>query len=99
PRVEKRIEAMGMPEVQERLGLAVAALLADVGLDGVAAEVPHHRRRAEADAMPALLNPPAQIHVVARGPEYRIEDVDLLEHLAPERQVTPRDRSRRPVAH
>src|SRR2546425_7963885 len=83
PRVEERVEAVRMPEIQQRLGLAVPPLLADVGVHGVAPEVPHHGRRAEADAVALLLQSPAEIDVVSGGAEDRIQPADLPEHLAP----------------
>src|SRR5207249_7148593 len=50
---------------QLRLGLPVLPLLPPVRADGVAAMVPDHGRRTEADRPAALPQPPAEIDVVA----------------------------------
>src|SRR5207249_7514611 len=91
PGVPEGVEPLRVLEVEEAFGLAVASLLADVGLDGVAPEVPHHGRGTEGDAVAALLKAPAHIHVVAGRAVDGIEPADLLEHLAAERHVAARD--------
>ena len=53
-------------------------LLAQVGADRVAAVVPDHRRRAEAERPAALLQPPADVDVVAGHAELRVEPADRL---------------------
>src|SRR6185312_15079794 len=50
-RLAEEVEAKGMLAIDQRLGFAIAALLADIGFDRVAAEMPDHRRRAEADGV------------------------------------------------
>src|SRR5215217_4797954 len=65
--------------LQQRFCLAVALLLLPICSDRIAAVVPNHRRRAEAKSPPPLLKPPADIHVVARHPESRVEAANRLE--------------------
>ena len=64
---------------QQRLGFSVALLLAQIGANGVAAMMPNHGRGAEAQRPPALLQAPADIHVVPRDPELGIKSSDRLE--------------------
>ena len=52
-------------------------------------------RRAEADRPAPLLEPPADVDVVAGDPELRIEAADRLERLAPEGHVAARGCARR----
>ena len=66
-----------MPPHQHRLGLAVAALLAQVGPERRTPVMPDERRRAEADAVAAFLQAPANVHVVAGAMENGIEAADL----------------------
>src|SRR6185295_17007181 len=78
-RIAERVEAVRVAEVQERLGLAVAALLPDIRLDRIAPEVPHHGRGAPADAVAEILQAPADVDVVPGGAVHRVEAPDLLE--------------------
>src|SRR5512133_1875825 len=82
---------LGPLALQLGLGGAVAALLAPVGADRVAAVVPDDGRRAEAEGQAALPQPPADVDVVAGGTESRIEAADLLERLPAEGHVAPGD--------
>src|SRR2546428_12770767 len=91
PRVAQGVEAIGMPEVEQRLGLAVPALLPDVGFHGVAPEVPHHGRGAEPDAVAVILKSPAKIDVVTGGAENGVESADLLEYVTAKRHVAAGD--------
>src|SRR6266540_825906 len=77
--------------LEQGLSFAVPLLLLPVGPDRVAPVVPDHRSRAEPDGPPLLLQAPAEIHVVARGPELRIEPADRLEGGSAERHVAPGD--------
>jgi hypothetical protein len=61
---------------QQRLSLAIAALLLYVISHGIAAKMPNQRRRAEADLVAFVLKAPANIHIVARGAEDRIKPGD-----------------------
>src|SRR6185437_363421 len=54
----EKIEADRVLRIDQRLGFAVAALLADIGFDRVAAEMPDHGRRAEADRVARILEAP-----------------------------------------
>ena len=53
--------------------------------------VPDHRGGAEADPPARVLEPPADVHVVAGHPERRVESTDRRERRAPERHVAARD--------
>ena len=85
------VEVLRMPPFQDGLGLAVARLLLEVGADRVAPVVPDEASRAEADPVAALLEPPADVHVVAGLPEDRVEAADLLQRPSVERHVAARD--------
>jgi hypothetical protein len=76
---------------QHRLGLAVALLLLEVGPHRGAPVVPDESRRVEPDAIPPLLQPPAQVHVIARLREDGIEPANLLQRPLVERHVAPGD--------
>src|SRR5260221_13778381 len=58
---------------QQRLGLRIVLLLPPVGAHRVAAVMPHHRRSGETQGPAALLQPPADIDIVASKTETRIE--------------------------
>src|SRR5260221_4128434 len=88
-----------MPAVDERLGLAVAALLAEIGLYRVAAEVPDDGSRAEADSVAGILKTPADVDVVAGGAIDRIEAAEAEQQIAPERHVAAGDMLGDVVAH
>ena len=80
-----------MLRIDERLGLAVAALLVDIGFDRVAAEMPDDRRRAEADRVAGILKPPADVDIVAGGAIDRVEPAEAEQGLAAERHVAAGD--------
>ena len=69
-----------MLEVEERLRLAVAHLLLEIGADRVSSEVPDDCDRAEADRIAGVLQAPAKIDVVAGGGIEDVEAADLLQH-------------------
>src|SRR5439155_17537079 len=73
------VVALGPLALQQRLGRAVATLLAQVGAHGRAAMVQDDGAGAEAGAPAVLLQPPADVDVIARGAELRIEAADRLE--------------------
>src|SRR5207302_3639473 len=77
--------------LQYRLRPAVPDLLPPVGADRVPAVVPDHGGRAEAERPAPRLEPPADIHVVAGGPELRVEAADRLEAGLAERHVAAGD--------
>ena len=68
-----RLKRNGMLGIDQRLGLAVAALLVEIGFDRVAAEMPDDGRRAEADGIAGILQAPADVDIVAGGAIDRIE--------------------------
>ena len=63
--VAAAVEAVGVLELQKRLGLAVAGLLPEVRPRRLAAMVPDERSRSEGDPPARLLETPADVHVVA----------------------------------
>ncbi len=75
----ERIEAFGILEIEHRLGLAVAPLLAVVGFHGVAAEMPDEGRGTIAKREARVEHPPANIDVVTGGGELGIEAINLRE--------------------
>ena len=90
-RAAKPVEVFRMTAFQQGLCLAIAALLLEVGPDGVAPVVPDEAGRAEPDAVAALLEPPADVHVVARAPVDGVEPADLLQRPPVEGHVASRD--------
>jgi len=82
---------------QKSLRLSVAFLLAQIGANRVAAMMPNHGRRTETQRPSLLLQPPTNIHVVARHPELRIKPSDSLEARLAERHVAARDVFRFPI--
>src|SRR6185437_4593581 len=72
----EQVEAERMLAVDERLGLAVAALLVEISLHRVAAEMPDNGRRAEADRVAGILEAPADVDIVAGGAVERVETAE-----------------------
>ena len=68
--------SLGPLALEQRLGLAVTALLFEVAAHRVAAVMPDDRAGAEAQPPTALAQAPADVDVVARRPVLRIESVD-----------------------
>ena len=81
------IEAVGMLEAEQGLGVAVAGLLPQVGAGRLAAVVPDHRRRRERDPVTGCLQTPTDVNIVAGAAELRIEAVDRQQGLAAEGHV------------
>ena len=77
--------------LQQRLGLAVAVLLAQVAPDRVAAPVHDDRAGAEAEGAVRLLQPPAEVDVVSGDLEALVEAADLVEHVPAEGHVAAGD--------
>ena len=78
---------IGMFVFQQRLGFAVSALLFEVRLDRISAIVPDLRRWRESDALPQVLNPPDDVHIIAGLAKLRIEAVHLFQDGGVERHV------------
>ena len=76
---------------EERLGLAIALLLFPIGAHGIAVVVPDHGRWAEAQPAATLLQAPAEIHVVTRHAQLRIETAHGLKPGFPEGHVATRN--------
>ena len=87
-----------MLEPQQRLGLAVAGLLTEVGSRCGPAVMPHEGPGGERDPAACLLQPPADVDVVARTMKLRIEAVDRFEHMAAKRHVAARHMLRHLIA-
>src|SRR5262249_59313638 len=62
------VELVRVFELQQRLGLAVGGLLAEVGARVLPTVVPDESARRERDPVAGLPQPPADIHVVAGLP-------------------------------
>src|SRR5207247_9133857 len=67
--VPQAVVFLGPLALEHRLRPAVADLLAPVGAQRVAAVVPDHGGRMEAERPAGLLQPPAHIQLLARGAE------------------------------
>ena len=72
---------------QQRFGFAVTGLLLQVGADRRTPVVPHKTRRVESELAPALLQAPADVHIVAGLAKNRIEPAYLLQRPSEERHV------------
>src|SRR5438132_4140359 len=81
------IEFIGVLEAEQCLGLAVACLLAEEGARALSAVVPNEGARREGDPAAGLLQPPADVHVIARFTILRVEAVDRLQGFAAEGHV------------
>ena len=84
-------ELVGMLEVEQAFGLAVAGLLVKIASRRAAAVVPDHRAGCERDPVALVLEPPAKIDVVAGSSKLRVEPVDRFQDLAAKRHVAARD--------
>src|SRR5215471_16615856 len=73
------IEVFRMLCGQQGLGLAVALLLLEIGLDRRAAVIPDETRRAETNPVAAFLQAPADVHVIPRFAIDRIEAADFVQ--------------------
>ena len=80
-----------MFERKQSFSLAVAALLFQVIAHRVAAEVPDHGSRTEADFVSFVLQAPANIHVVAGGAKDWIKAIDGFQRFAAECHIAAGD--------
>ena len=85
------VEALGIFRIEHRLGVAVTALLSVVSLHRVAAEVPDEGGGREAQLVAGVEHAPANVDVVACGPELRIEAADFRERRFREDHVAARE--------
>ena len=88
-----------MLSLEQRLGLAVAPLLAEIGADRTAAMMQDHRARTEGDVLAGVKQPPADVDIVARGTELRIEAADLLQRWPVDRHVAAGHVLGDPIGH
>src|SRR4029453_9759211 len=91
PRLPAFVELLLMAMLQETLTLAVADLLSPISPDRIAVVVPDERRGAEGQMPAALLQPPADVHVVAGLGVGRIEAAHLFERPTAKGHVASRD--------
>ena len=75
----KRVKVFRVLSNQQRFGFAVAGLLPQVSFHRGAAVMPDKTGRAEPDFPTALLQTPADVHIIAGFAKDRIEAVDLLQ--------------------
>ena len=97
--VAAAVELVGVLGVEQGLGLAIAGLLPEVRTRVLAAVVPDERPRREGDQEPLVLEPPADVHIVAGLAKLGIEPVDRLEGLTAEGHVAAGDVLGDLVAH
>ena len=84
-------ELLRVPPRQPRLALSVAELLPPVGPHRRPMVVPDERRRGEPDLGAHGLEPPADVDVVGRAAEDRVEPAEREERLPPEGHVAAGD--------
>src|SRR6187455_1544656 len=77
--------------LEQRLGPAVLPLLLQKRAHRTSSVMPDNRSRAETERETLLLQPPADIDVVARDPELLVEAVDRLEACLSEGHVAAGD--------
>src|SRR6185436_8946367 len=82
---------------QHRLGFAVATLLPQISPHGITPVMPDHCPGSEAQSPTLLLQPPADVHVVARDMELRIKPADGLERHPAKGHVATRKMLRFPI--
>ena len=82
---------MRVLELNEALGPSVSLLLAQIALDGASAMMPYHRARRITDGVALIEESPANVDVISRLSELRIESSDLQEHVAANRHVASRN--------
>src|SRR5216117_4044380 len=87
----KRVEIFWMFSHQQRFGLAVSLLLLKVIAHRGTTIVPHERRRAEAKPIAALLQSPANVHVIAGFVKNWIEPAYLVERRSEEGHIAAGD--------
>lgn len=85
------VEIARMFAHEQTLGFAIAILLAQIGSDRMAAVVPDEGSRVPGDFPAFLLNPPADIDVVARTFENRVKTADFFQRPFPEGHVAAGD--------
>src|SRR5262249_14948387 len=78
-RIAPRVEFVRVLEPQEALCMAVTFLLLEIGPDGLTPMMPDHRRRRKADLITGFLQTPAEVHIIACCPIFRVDPFDLLE--------------------
>src|SRR5262245_60889753 len=76
---------------QQRLGLAIAILLLPERADRVAAMMPDDRGRTESQRPALIVQPPADVHIVARDAILGIKPADRLQARFPKRHVAARN--------
>src|SRR5512143_2180418 len=76
---------------QLTLRTAIADLLLPIGAQRVAPMMPDHGTRVEAERPAPRPQSPADVHVVPRGAEPRVEPADRLQAGLAERHVAPRN--------
>ena len=77
--------------IDQRLRLAVSALLTQVGADRVAPEMPDDGGGAEADGVARILETPAHVDVVTGCAVGRVEPAQGQERVAPEGHIAAGD--------
>ena len=85
------VELVRVLSLEESLGLAVANLLPPVRRRRRATMMPDHCRRTEPDSVAPVQQTPADVYVVRRLREDRIEPAYLFQRQLPEGHVAARD--------
>src|SRR6267378_1927428 len=83
----ERVAALRPFVFESRFGPAIAVLLLPISADRVAAVVPHHRCRAEADRPALVLQAPADVDIVAGRAKARVEAADRDQRLLAIRHI------------
>src|SRR5437870_243246 len=79
-----------MFETQQRFGVTIAGLLAEVCAGTLPAVMPDEGTRRKRDPVTCLLQSPAEINVVPRFTELWIEAIDGVKRLPPKRHIAAR---------
>jgi len=73
----KPIEVFRVPTFEHRFRFTITALLTKIGLDGVATVMPDESGGTETQSISALLQSPANVHVITRFAVQGVETTDL----------------------
>src|SRR5262245_31536323 len=88
--VAPEVEPFGMLPLQLVLRFTIAELLPEVSTDGWTPVMPHHRRRAESEVEASILDPPADVDIIARPCVHRVKAAEVKEDIPAERHGHPR---------
>jgi hypothetical protein len=85
------VKTLGVFELQQRLSFAVTSLLLEVCAGALSPVMPNECARRECDPLTGLLQPPANVHIIAGFSKLWIETLNLFEGVAVKSHVAAGD--------